>query len=657
MSHIIAVLPEHVANQIAAGEVIQQPSSVVKELMENAIDAGATQIEVLIKEAGKTLIQINDNGKGMSAEDARLCFERHATSKLRQASDLFQLQTMGFRGEALASIAAIAQVELQTRRPEDELGTKVCISASQIESQEEMVLPSSGTRFMVRNLFYNVPARRKFLGSNAKQFLSIRNEFIHIALAHPELELKLIHNGEVLHDLTGGNLRQRIVALFGNTLNKKLYPIEVETEFVRISGFIGDPSAAHKRSNEQFFFANHRYIRHPYFRKAILDVYEPLINTGLQPAFFLFLEVPAESLDVNISPTKTEVKFEHEQVIWPILNAAVRECLGKFNAVPSIDFDQEGAPVIEVFPGNKELLPPQLKYDRSYNPFSGNSNGTTVSKESIARKSGFAKGSDTKTMDGGSFCKGECKTYGNFPSAKEYSHKDENPSRQWDNLVESFEQAGRLRQEMESYGRETSKEILDTLFNDENTWECFQHSLAQVFGRYLMLPLGEQLLFIDQHRASIRIRFEQYSAQLSQHQSVSQALLFPEEIDLPPYLLPEFEEIAEALNDLGFRFEKTHHAYILTGVPQQLLNQDAHLVLQELLQAKMEEVPDFSQMLSDKLALKMAVATALPYGVVLGENEQKELCRQLFATAIQNFTPDGKRIIVSLNQEELMKRF
>lgn len=641
MSSIIAVLPEHVANQIAAGEVVQQASSVVKELMENAIDAGATQIDVLIKDAGKTLIQICDNGKGMSAEDAARCFERHATSKLKQASDLFSLQTKGFRGEALASIAAIAQVELHTRRAEDELGSKVCIAASQIESQDEIVMPSAGTRFMVRNLFYNVPARRKFLGSNAKQFLAIRNEFIHLALAHPDLGMKLCHNGETLYELHSSSLRQRIITLFGATFNKKLYPIEVETDFVRISGFIGDPSAANKRSSEQFLFANHRFVRHPYLRKAILDVYENLIPTGLQPAYFIFLEVPADNIDVNISPTKTEVKFEHEQVIWPILNAAVRECLGKFNAVPSIDFDREDAPEIDVFQADKNWQAPHLEYDRSYNPFAKN---------------------DSRPQEN-------------------YRPKE----RQWASLIASFESARDFAQtapdfaqtapatdmfhsaehaygfealhEPETKAFDAPKEVLDTLFNDEEAWDMFQHQICQIFGRYLMLPLGDQLLFIDQHRASIRILFEQYSQQLSQHQSLSQSLLFPEDIELTPGLLPEFEDMMDCLNDLGFRFEKNGQNYALTGIPQQLTGKDAHVVLQDLLQAKMEDLPNFSQLLSDKLALQMAKSTAIPYGLILGEKEQKELCRQLFAAAIQNFTPDGKHIIVRISQEELIKKF
>ncbi|MBO5663893.1 MAG: DNA mismatch repair endonuclease MutL [Bacteroidales bacterium] len=637
MSRIIAVLPEHVANQIAAGEVVQQASSVVKELMENAIDANATQIDGLIKDAGKTLIQINDNGKGMSAEDAALCFERHATSKLKQASDLFSLQTKGFRGEALASIAAIAQVELHTRRPEDELGSKVTIAASQIESQDEIVMPAPGTRFMVRNLFYNVPARRKFLGSNAKQFLAIRNEFIHLALAHPDLGMKLCHNGETLYDLHSSSLRQRIIALFGATFNKKLYPIDVETDFVRISGFIGDPSAANKRSSEQFLFANQRFIRHPYLRKAILDVYENLIPNGLQPAYFLFLDVPADNIDVNISPTKTEVKFEHEQVIWPILNAAVRECLGKFNAVPSIDFDREDAPEINVFPDDKELLAPRLDFDKHYNPFASTNNST------------------------------------HFAPSHNRSYAGDVPKKQnWESLIDTFESARDYKdvfqEDTQAYGFhldtpinadivETPKEVLETLFNDESSWDLFQERICQLFGRYLMLPMGDSLLFIDQHRASVRILFEQYVRQLSAHQSVSQSLLFPEDIDLPQHLLPEFESIIEELNDLGFRFEKTDAHYTLCGIPEQLGGKDAHAVLQELLDAKMEERPNIEQVLSERLALQMAKSTALPYGQTLSDNEQIALCRQLFASAIQNFTPDGKRIIVSMSQEELIKKF
>lgn len=643
MSSIIAVLPEHVANQIAAGEVVQQASSVVKELMENAIDAGATQIDVLIKDAGKTLIQINDNGKGMSREDAALCFERHATSKLKQASDLFSLQTKGFRGEALASIAAIAQVELHTRRAEDELGSKVCISASQIESQDEIVMPAAGTRFMVRNLFYNVPARRKFLGSNAKQFLAIRNEFIHLALAHPNLGMKLCHNGECLYDLYSSSLRQRIIALFGTNFNKKLYPIEVETDFVHISGFIGDPSAANKRSSEQFLFANHRFVRHPYLRKAILDVYENLIPNGLQPAYFLFLEVPADNIDVNISPTKTEVKFEHEQVIWPILNAAVRECLGKFNAVPSIDFDREDAPEINVFPADRECKAPHLEYDRSYNPFAKTTSSNRASTGAAPKSPSWE--SLIKTFESArDFAQTKPDYAQSAPATDVFRSTSENYG--FDAL-----------QQPETVSFDTPKDVLDTLFNDEEAWDMFQHQICQVFGRYLMLPLGDQLLFIDQHRASIRIQFEQYSRQLSQHQSLSQSLLFPEEIDLPQHLIPDFEAMNDYLNDLGFRFEKEGQQYALTGIPQQLTGKDAHAVLQDLLQAKLEDLPNFSDLLSDKLALQMAKSTAIPYGLILGEKEQKELCQQLFASAIQNFTPDGKSIIVRLSQEELIKKF
>lgn len=646
MSSIIAVLPEHVANQIAAGEVVQQASSVVKELMENAIDAGATQIDVLIKDAGKTLIQINDNGKGMSAEDARLCFERHATSKLRQATDLFSLHTKGFRGEALASIAAIAQVELHTRRPEDELGSKVCIAASQIESQEEIVMPTAGSRFMIRNLFYNLPARRKFLGSNAKQFLAIRNEFIHLALAHPDLNMSLTHNGDQLFQLSGSGLRQRIIAIFGNAFNKKIYPIDVETDFVRISGFIGDPAAAGKRSSEQFFFANQRFVRHPYFRKAVLDVYEPLIPSGMQPAYFLFLEVPADSIDVNISPTKTEVKFEHEQVIWPILNAAVRECLGKFNAIPSINFDQEGAPSIDVFSPADDNLPqaPELHYDQSYNPFA--STGFTNNREREFAASGHTG------YRGGNGGRGSFEQVASlYLGAKDFQEASAFRG------SADFQEASAFQEPQDDYQLQAPREVLESIFNDELTADLYQYPMTQVFGRYLMLPMGEQLLFIDQHRASLRVLFEQYRRQLNLHQSVSQSLLFPEDIELPLHLMPDFEELSEALNDLGFRFEKTAQGYLLTGIPQTLMGKNAHTVLDELLQAKMEEMPDISLVLSERLALRMAKSTALPYGVILSEKEQRELCQQLFAADIQNFTPDGKRIILSMSQEELMKKF
>lgn len=629
MGNCIAILPDSVANQIAAGEVIQQPASVVKELMENAFDAGATSIEVNIKDAGKTLIQISDNGRGMSAEDARLCFERHATSKLRQSQDLFAIRTMGFRGEALASIAAIAQVELTTRQAEDEVGSRVVMAGSVLESQEP-VAAEKGTCFSVRNIFYNVPARRKFLGSNAKQFSAIRSEFIQQALAHPDIRLSLRHNGEMLYQLPAANLRQRIIALLGDQLNKKLYPVEVETEFVKISGFVGDPSAARKRAYEQYFFVNKRYIRHPYFRKAVMEVYEPLTAPGMQPVYFLFFDVPTDSIDVNISPTKTEVKFENEQIIWPILNASVRECLGKFNAVPSLDFDQEDAPQIDVFSGSRDVPQPRLDFDPNYNPF-------------------HKKAVDT----------GWEKLYrGQESEQTEHYYRQPEP-----HLPQSRED---VSQGLEAFRADAFDEIprrfeeaeaLQTIFSDEEMSADSDWQPCQLFGRYLLIPCGDAVLLIDQHRAQIRIWFERYSKQLESHQAVSQTLLFPEELELGPHQMDLFRQIQPLLSDLGFRFEQNGQRWLITGIPEQTQGLTPTAMIQDLTDAAQEDIPNFSKELKDRLALKMAQVTSIPYGLVLNRTEMKTLCRQLFDCAIQNYTPDGRRIIVRLSCEELIKRF
>ena len=368
MSDIIQLLPDSVANQIAAGEVIQRPASVIKELVENAVDAKASLIQVILKDAGRTLIQVIDNGKGMSATDARLAFERHATSKIRVADDLFSLHTMGFRGEALASIAAIAQVELRTKRKEEEMGTLITLAASTVESQECVSCPT-GSNFCVKNIFYNVPARRKFLKSNQVELSNIINEFERIALINPEVSFILKHNDNELFNLQPGNFRQRIVSIYGKGMNQQLLPLEIETSLIKISGYIGKPEAARKRNALQYFFVNGRYMRHPYFHKAVMQSYEQLIPVGEMPNYFINFTVEPSQIDVNIHPTKTEIKFENEQAIWQIISATVKEALGKFSAVPSIDFDMADAPEIPIFQKNNPVAPPKSNFNPSYNPF------------------------------------------------------------------------------------------------------------------------------------------------------------------------------------------------------------------------------------------------------------------------------------------------
>ena len=362
MSDIIHLLPDSVANQIAAGEVIQRPASVIKELVENAIDADAQNIHVLVTDAGKTCIQIIDDGKGMSETDARLSFERHATSKIREAADLFALRTMGFRGEALASIAAVAQVELKTRLESEELGTKLVIAGSKVESQEA-VSCSKGSNFSVKNLFFNVPARRKFLKANSTELSNILAEFERIALVHPEVAFSLYSNDSELFNLPVSPLRQRILAIFGKKLNQQLLNIEVNTTMVKISGYIAKPETARKKGAHQYFFVNGRYMRHPYFHKAVMEAYEQLIPTGEQISYFIYFNVDPANIDVNIHPTKTEIKFENEQAIWQILSASVKESLGKFSAIPSIDFDTEDMPDIPAFEEKMSSEPPKIHYN------------------------------------------------------------------------------------------------------------------------------------------------------------------------------------------------------------------------------------------------------------------------------------------------------
>lgn len=627
MDNCIRVLSETVANQIAAGEVIQQPASAVKELVENAIDAGATSVDVVVKDAGKTLIQVIDNGKGMSPDDAVLCFERHATSKLRQAEDLMRISTMGFRGEALASIAAIAHVQLLTRRPEDELACQVHISGGKVESVESTVA-AIGTSMSVRDIYFNVPARRKFLGSDAKQLLAIRNEFVQQALAHPTLRFTLNHQGECLLNLQPGNLRQRIAAIFGDTLSRRLYPIDVQTEFVNISGFIADPQAARKRSSEQYFFANGRFIRHPYLRKAVTSVYETLTEEGLQVPYFLFLDVPADTVDVNVSPTKTEVKFENESVIWPILNAAVKECLGKFNAVPSIDFDQEGAPRIDVLPRTSPApSQPKVQFDSNYNPFS------------------------QSEKDFPDFRAKDVSPYSGYGQPKKQDF-DKPKVDGWENLFESYSHPDR--------NAEGSSDDLAAEPIIPCPDKAFQGPMLQFAKRYLVMAADDRLLLVDQHRARVRILFEQYMRQMESHRSLSQTLLFPESLDLGPQSLLSFQQIRPSLEDLGFAFEtdtEDGRNVSVSAIPESLIGHDAVQSVISLLDASEEDVGLFETKLNQRLALKLAQTAATPYGQALNREEMEEIWKELCDCQVQTYTPDGKPVILSWQAEDISKKF
>jgi DNA mismatch repair protein MutL len=622
MENIIRVLPDSVANQIAAGEVIQRPASVVKELVENAIDAGATQIDVVLKEAGRNMIRVIDNGKGMSPEDARLSFERHATSKIRQATDLFHLHTMGFRGEALASIASVAQVELVTRRSGDELAWKVEIEGSVI-SNEEPTLAAQGSRFTVRNLFYNIPARRKFLGDNTKELKAIREEFIQIALVNPTLQLSLTHNDDALFVLPSSNLKQRILNIFGKRnsgqLYKQLYPVDVNTQLIRITGFVGDPSAACQRDQMQYFFVNDRFIKHKGFRSAVMKAYELLVPQGQQPTFFLYLEVDPETLDVNIHPTKTEVKFEHETAIWPIIHATVREALGKSNAVPSIDFDRDDAPDIRVFTGDRDVTSPSVRFDPAYNPFKGQS--TTASRA----------------------------------------------PQNWDLLFQGFEkQKGDLASQEHAWDTQVPEKVDETRYTSEKLsanklfdLEGLNAETAkfQLFASYIVLQSSHSMIFIDQHRAHLRVLFDRYLTMVETGKSTSQVLLFPESLDLDAVQRISLLEVMDDLHAFGFEVHCSGNDFTIMAVPSDLNGAQPGLLLEDLLQSMSEPGDDPLQDRRRKLALRLARAAAIPYGKKLSEAEMNDLVERLLTLTENKYTPDGKPILMPFTEEELSKRF
>lgn len=624
MEDIIRVLPDSIANQIAAGEVIQRPASVVKELMENAIDAGANRIDVRLKDAGRSMIQVLDDGKGMSKADAIIAFERHSTSKLRTASDLFHLRTMGFRGEALASIAAVSYVELVTKRPKDELGWKVEIEGS-VLTNDEPTISAQGSRFTVRNLFFNIPARRKFLGDDSKEFRNIREEFIQIALVNPELELCLIHNDELIYQLTPGTIKQRILAIFGKRsggqLTKLLYPVDVKTQLVNISGFIGDPTAACQRDPLQYFFVNGRFIRHKYFRSSVLKAYETLIPVGMQPAFFLFFDVEPQALDVNIHPTKTEVKFEYESAIWPIVHASVREALGKFNAVPSIDFDRDGAPEIRVFSGDRSVSAPKVNFDSSYNPF---------------KQTTKAHNSDWDIL------------YSGFE--KENSQNDS------DNFIEDESLNSKLNElskNLEVNNPEIKSELFSSNFSIINT----EDPKFQLYRKYIVIKNDHSLVFVHQHRAHVRILFERFLKQLDLRKSMSQTLLFPVELHLDKGQSIDFMNMSEDLVALGFKFEHSGSDLEITAIPVDSQGKNPEELIFDLIGFAGDYVVMERRVVLGKLALQMAKSLAILEVQTLGYDEMDLIISNLLECSDQKYTPDGKIICSLMTTDELQKRF
>ena len=624
MSDIIRLLPDSVANQIAAGEVIQRPASVIKELVENAVDAGAKHIDVLVTDAGKTSIQVIDDGKGMSETDARLAFERHATSKIREASDLFALHTMGFRGEALASIAAVAQVELRTRQQGEELGTSLCISGSKVESQE-VVSCSVGSSFTVRNLFFNVPARRKFLKSNQTELSNILTEFERIALVNPDISFTLHHNGTEMLNLPAIPLKQRIMGVFGKKINQELLSVEVDTTMVRISGFVGRPETSRKKGARQYFFVNGRYMRHPYFHKSVMDAYEHLIPVGEQVSYFIYFEVDAANIDVNIHPTKTEIKFENEQAVWQILSAEVKETLGKFNAVPSIDFDTEGMPDIPAFENSpySSLQFPQTSYNPSYNPF----NTSPSSSPSYSRQ-----------------------------ESKGWEHFYEGLERQTGNAV-----ADVYPEEAMPVEEYTSAEASLPFYGQTGEATPIAEASSQHYqykGRYILTSVKSGLMVIDQQRAHIRVLYDRYLEQISSRQGASQGMLFPDIVQFAASEIPVLQEIMEDLSFLGFELtDLGGGSYAINGVPAGIEGLQPVKLVQDMLQTAIEKGCKVKEEVQSILALSLAKATAIVPGQVLSAEEMNHLVDDFLTSTSPNYTPDGKVALAVIKEDELEKLF
>lgn len=615
MSDIIQLLPDSVANQIAAGEVIQRPASVIKELVENAVDAGAKNIHVTITDAGRTNIQVIDDGKGMSETDARLAFERHSTSKIRKADDLFALHTMGFRGEALASIASVAQVELKSRQQTDEIGTQIYISGSKLERQEPCSCPI-GCIFSVSNLFYNVPARRKFLKSNSTELNNILTAFERIALVNPQITFTLHSNGTEVFNLRTANLRQRILDVFGKRLNQDLLPVNVDTTMCKVSGFVGKPESARKKGVHQFFFVNGRYMKHPYFNKAVMTAYDRLVPQGEQVPYFLYFEVDPKDIDVNIHPTKTEIKFENDQAIWQILSAAVKESIGMFNDVPTIDFDTEDKPEIPAY--NPEMVPsasaPKISLTPGYNPFKSSSSVPSSA---------------------------------NFSSVKSKPQTDEN----WEQLYEG----------LKDQTQEQEQETTINLFNEpaqETTPDSMISEKSPVHyqykGKYIMTAVKSGLMIIDQHRAHVRILFEQYLRQLSERTFHSQKVLFPEVVQFPMSEKVIFDKILPEMNHMGFELEDLGGgSYAVNSVPAGLDGVNPLKLVRDMVAGAVDKGVSALDEINRELALSLARHAAIPQGQVLSNEEMEALVNGLFACENVNYAPDGKSVLCILKQQEI----
>lgn len=597
MEDVIALLPDHVANQIAAGEVVQRPASVVKELLENAIDAQATRIQLIIKEAGKQLIQVVDNGLGMSPTDARLAFERHATSKIKQSDDLFALHTKGFRGEALASIAAVAQVEMHTKRSEDELATKIKIGGGEIKKQDLVVAPV-GTSMSVSNLFFNVPARRNFLKSNAVELRHIIDEFHRVSIAHPEITFSMLQGGTELFDLPAGNLRRRLTHIFGSKLDDKFVPVEEQTTVSGIRGFVLKPEAAKRSRGMQFFFVNNRFVKSSFLHHAIMTAYDGLLHEGCYPGYFLFFELEPHTIDINIHPTKTEVKFENEQSLFAILRSAVKHSLGMFQVAPTLDFDRDPNLDVSYDQVDHKVEPPKIEVDRDFNPFQEKATHSFSSKISP----------------------------------------------QWESLYQEI-------------GSTDSAEMSLIGALDSNPSDATQ-KIFQLMNRYLVSSTGAALLLIDQERAHERVLYELFLSNITHASTSSQQLLFPIKIELNSLQKAFYNEYTSLLTEVGFCLGELKEDHVeVVGIPSVCSENKAVRVFEDLFESLSNEQPEDTFSQTDLVAKSMARTLSIKRGKRLETEEQQQLINDLFACKETQLSPYNRQIFVSLTKEELEKKF
>jgi DNA mismatch repair protein MutL len=616
MPDIIQLLPDSVANQIAAGEVVQRPASVLKELVENSIDAGSTKIQIIVKDAGKTLLQVIDNGCGMSETDARMCFERHATSKIRKANDLFDIRTMGFRGEAMASIAAIATVEMRTKKQEAELGIQLRISGSKFESQEP-VNCQNGTNISIKNLFFNVPARRKFLKSNSAELKHIMEAFQHIALGFPEIEMRLIHNDVEIYNLPASKIYNRIINILGRSASQNLVPIQSETSIAKIKGYVGKPEHARKSPGEQFFFVNNRFMKHPYFYKAVLMAYEQVIPQGMIPSFFIYLDVDPNTIDINIHPTKTEIKFENERDLWAILQATVKEGLGKHNLVPSIDFNQETAFNIPILPKGATVDPPEIKVNPSFNPFDP-----------------------------------QPKTRTNASQSSHSNYQPQKPIADWQQLYAGFESSPEVPMHKDyAHTPQTSQQTIPEHHSNESG------RFFQLKGRYILTAVKSGLMVIDQKRAHERILFDEYIYKMGSQSGLGQKLLYPQKVELEPIEAELFRSVLTEINRLGFQVEAFGaNTFVVNSIPAEFPDKDVSEWVSQILDNIKANQKEFKEALRENIVRSLAKFLSIPYGKNLTQEEMAHINDKLFVSQMPNLTPDGKQIVTIVGMDEIDKK-